>query len=163
MTEQDILDTVKTWSEEQKKSLMRGINNQRDKITQVWDYTLGKQNLTFYERDKTTILLSTYGFDNLKRAFASAKENGIDANKCLPYVSKVLENLKKEEDTKKQREITDRQIAEAREKAKDISLIAGENIRAKPDIGQSKWVGFADRTLSPESKLIKDIFDGEEI
>ena len=156
MTDAEILQATKDWPEPEIRNLLSSINRRRDKVTRIWDYVFGKQP-TLYERDRTTLMIDAYGYDNVRKAFAAAGDNGINQNKCLAYIQKVLDNMKQEDSIKRNK-------AEALQKNKDIALLSGENIRAKPDIGDKGWkMGLLTDNLEKESKMIKEIFNAKEI
>lgn len=156
MTETEILEATKDWNEAEISHLMRMINLRRDKVTRVWDYVFGKTP-TFYERDRTTKWIDEFNYDMVKLGFAAAGDSGISENKCIRYIDKVIRNLHQEEAIKKEK-------TEAFKKSKDIALVSGENIRAKPDIKDKGWkMGLLTDSLKNESNLIKDILNAEEI
>lgn len=131
MTELEILEATKDWSEAQISHLMRMINLRRDMITRVWDYVFGKTP-TFYERDRTTKWIEEFNYDIVKQAFGAAGDSGINENKCIRYIDKVIRNLHQEESIKKEKALQALKL-------KEVSGISGEPLRKKTDLERPLW------------------------
>lgn len=131
MTETEILEATKNWNEAEISHLMRMINLRRDKITRVWDYVFDKTP-TFYERDRTTKWIEEFNYDMVKLGFSAAGDSGINKNKCIRYIDKVIRNLHQEESIKKEKALQALKL-------KEVSEITGEKIRPKTDMERPLW------------------------
>src|SRR5574343_824467 len=121
MTEQIILEGTKDWGEPEIAHLMRMLNLRRDKVTRVWDYVFGKTP-TFYERDRTTKWVEEFGYDKVKLGFSAAGDSGINENKCIRYIDKVIRNLHQEESIKKEKALQALKL-------KEVAEMSGEPLR----------------------------------
>lgn len=163
MTEKEILDATKDWTEERKFALVFNITRQLDDSSRFWIYYLGKTPSPNVKKE-TSELIKIYGKPLLHKVFRSIGNSQEASKFTISYITKACENAKEQERIAKEREHTDKQIAEAREKAKDIALITGEEIRAKPDIGDKGWrKGLLTDNLAKETKIIKEILNATEI
>jgi len=135
-----IISLTTDWNEVEIRDLMRALNLRRDMVTRLWDYIYGKQNITFYERDRTTSWIAEFGYELVKQGFAASKDSGIPEKQCMRYIDKVIRNLAQEQAILKEKEF-------AKEKQKEVSLITGDKIRPKTDLEPKKWEGFAKKAL----------------
>ena len=122
-----ILEITKDWDEVQIRDLMRQLNLRRDKVTRLWSYVFGRNEISFYDRDKTTAWIAEFDYKMVMAGFTAARESGLNENKSIRYIDKVIRNLHQEESVKKNRQ-------EALEKTKDVSQITNEPVRRKHDI-----------------------------
>lgn len=135
-----LLDLTKSWDENQIRELMRQLNLRRDMVTRLWSYIFNKIEVTFYERDRTTEWINTYGYKNVLKAMTEAKDSGVQEKSSIRYIQKVLENMKQKESIEKEKALQ-------QEKLKEVALISGDKLREKTDLQPNKWVGFAKRVL----------------
>lgn len=134
-----ILDLTKDWDEPQIAELLKLINLRRDKVTRVWDYVFGKQP-TLFERDETTKMIETHGYDKVKQAFAEAGKQAEKGKHSLSYVQAVLKNMKQQE-----------AIDKVKTEAKQIREFIPEKRTEKETSGKD-WEG-----------MFKDILGAKEI
>lgn len=139
MTESQILESTKEWNEAEIAHLMRMLNLRRDKITRVWDYVFGKTP-TFYERDRTTKWVEEFGYDKVKLGFSAAGDSGINENKCIRYIDKVIRNLHQEESIKKEKALQALKL-------KEVAEMSGEPLREKTDLKPMWKKGMFDDIL----------------
>ena len=130
-----ILELTKSFDENQIRELMRQLNLRRDMVTRLWSYIFNKIEVTFYERDRTTEWINTYGYQNVLKAMTAAKDSGVQEKSSIRYIQKVLENMKQKESIEKEKALQ-------QEKLKETALASGAKLREKTDLQPKKWVGM---------------------
>lgn len=132
-----ILDLTKDWDENQIRELMRQLNLRRDMVTRLWSYIFNKIEVTFYERDRTTQWINTYGYKNVLTAMTAAKDSGVQESSSIRYIQKVLDNMKQKESIEKEKALQALKL-------KEVALISGDKLREKTDLNSKKWIGMFD-------------------
>lgn len=127
-----ILEITKDWDETQIRDLMRQLNLRRDRVTRLWSYVFGRNEITFYDRDRTTKWIEEFDYKLVMGGFTAARDSGINEKSSIRYIDKVIRNLHQEE-------VISKEKAFALSKAQDIATYTGEKIRPKTDMEKPLW------------------------
>lgn len=106
-------------------------------VTRLWSYIFNKIEVTFYERDRTTQWINTYGYKNVLTAMTAAKDSGVQESSSIRYIQKVLDNMKQKESIEKEKALQALKL-------KEVALISGDKLREKTDLNSKKWIGMFD-------------------
>lgn len=139
MTIKEILKETETLNEPEIAELIRLLNVRRDQITRIFDYCFHRTP-TLLERDKTTKMISQYGYQIVRESFAEAGLQSEKSKHNVKYVEAIIKNTLQKESLKKHRE-----------EAKQIREIIPDKRTNKETSGQ-EWVG-----------MFKDILGAKEI
>lgn len=133
-------------------ALLRSVNDQVVRFFTVAWGTI-PSSITAGDRMIVEQMLKSFCYEAVRDAFLEARAQG---KQSLSYVRTVAQNMN-------EKIMVERSVKEAKEKAKDIALLSGENIRAKPDIKDNGWkIGLLTENL--QNNMIKEVFkDAKEL